>query len=128
MSTTTRALVVIIGVGCNTPTLEPGNSELGIARFVTTETNELTTIVGLDSADDVVARVDLVHGRFRLGDEYEERAGSFDTGRKLTVSIAGETFEWETIGFTDNSQMPALPRELGRVTALLADEHVQLTL
>jgi hypothetical protein len=94
-----------------------GNAELGIARFATTETADLTTVIGLDEAGGEVARLELVHGEFTVSDGFK---ADFDTpvviGRALSVRVNDLTLQWETMGFEPVLEMPAHPpsqRDIG---------------
>src|SRR5262249_9480180 len=115
-------VAVIVGLGCqsNVQEANPGNPALGIARFVTHKSPHLTTIVGLNAKHHVVAHIELVHGQFVLGEGYLELAGTKADGRKLTATIRGRHFEWETVGYTDTTKMPPLPEELHSFTTLFA--------
>src|SRR5262249_43595331 len=74
------------------------------------------------------ARIDLVHGRFvPSGDDLGE-AGVEVEGRKLGVAVRGQTFAWETLGYSDTLGMPALPPGLDAVAAFVGDGRVRPTL
>jgi hypothetical protein len=119
-----RHASLLIALSCATAT-DPGNPRLGIASFEIRETTDLTTVVGVAADRQVVARLELVHGRFLPKEDYgPEYAGEID-GRKLAVDVRGHRLEWETLGYTDTSHMPALPAELADVDAFLGDSHVR---
>ena len=132
-SSATRLWFLVVGLaaGCSSAhipdvSVPQGNAALGIAEYKVTDTAELTTIVGLDANKKEIGKLELVHGRYVLGEEYEELAGSLSEGRKLTTSLwRDRTFQWETIGFTDTLSMPALPSELSEIAAFHADVHVR---
>ena len=100
-------------------------AELDIAELDITETNVLTTVIGTSAGHDQIARLDLIHGPYVLGTEYEQLAGTVGEGRKLTVQVADQSFEWDTVGFTDTSHMPRLPPKLNPVAQFLADPRVR---
>ena len=114
------------GTATTSTTGTGGNASLGISAFQINETNELTTVVGVDAQNKEVARLELVHGNFMPTEDFgEENNGHLIDGRKLTVAIKGQTMSWETLGYTDTLHMPSLPRELNTVAALVTDQHVR---
>jgi hypothetical protein len=112
--------------GCSTTPDSGGNEALGIARFEVQETADRSTIVGLDDADQVVARVDLIHGRFTLTGQFRD---DYDTatveGRKLDVKVGGKTLTYETAGFDPVMHMPAHPLGTEGLGTFLDDPHVK---
>lgn len=112
--------------GCSTTPDSGGNEALGIARFEVQETADRSTIVGLDDADQVVAQVDLIHGRFTLTEQFR---ADYDTptveGRKLDVKVGGKTLVYETAGFDPVLHMPAHPVGSEALATFLDDPHVK---
>jgi hypothetical protein len=118
-----------LDAGCSTPATPPvtaGNAGLGITQFQVNETAESTTIVGLDAQNQEVARLDFVHGRFMMSKEFgEPYGGTVVDGRSVHAQIQGHKFDWQTVGYTDTSHMPAFPDAESLLTAFLADNHVK---
>ena len=121
------ALVMLVA-GCSAQDPSPataGEASLGISRFQVSEGKELTTIAGFDAQDKLLAKLELVHGRFAPTDDLGQAPGEVVDGRKLSVSIGDQSFTWQTVGFDDTTRMPSLPSRQNRVAAFVADEHVR---
>ena len=102
------------------------NRQLGISRFEIVQTAEATTVVGSSADGAVVARLNLVHGRFALSGIFADgHADPWVVGRRLVVSVLGQNMRWETKGFGPTLRMPAHPRTHGAVAAFLEHEHVK---
>ena len=103
-----------------------GNASLGIAKFQITEGAQVMTIIGLDTQANEVARLELTHGRYVPTDDLGQQPGEAVDGRRLTVKVKDQTFEWQTMGYTDTTHMPSLvSQHRDLVAAFTADVHVQ---
>lgn len=111
---------IMIGIGSS---INLGNT-LGIATIQINEGVNGTIITAADGSKRIVARLDLVHGRF-IPTEYPELRGREVEGRKLFVEVNGKIVTWETIGFSDTTRMPALPGHLSQIAAFLAEPRVR---
>src|SRR5262245_16064903 len=102
------SLLLVCG-GCAGPDATEG-SRLGIAHFETFETDEITTVIGRGDDGLEIGRLELVHGRFVLSDNFAEGYDNRSVvGRKLTVAVAGQVMQWETEGFSPTLSLPAHP-------------------
>ena len=73
--------------GSEEPALPEGNETLGIAKFVEEEVGDQTTLRGLDASGNEIARLDLVHGHFKLTPPFaDEYPTSEVDGRRLNAS------------------------------------------
>ena len=103
-----------------------GNETLGIVKFVEEEVGDQTTLRGLDADGNEVARLDLVHGRFKVTPPFtDEYLTSEVDGRKLDVEALGQKLYWETAGFEPVLHMPAHPPTQWALAAFLADPHAK---
>ncbi len=120
-----------LGVACSgegASNVSSGNAALGIAKFETQDTATKTSVVGLDAKGGEVGRLDLVHGRFALTDQFkDDYPGQAEVdGRKMDVTLQGKRhFVWETAGYEPVLHMPAHPPSETKLAAFLADPHVK---
>src|SRR5262245_18404282 len=126
------SLGALILAGCTVMPQEPsGHALLGIAEFQTTETDTLTTIVGVDAQGATVGRLELFHGVFEMSEQWREapeRLNPWVDGRKFRMDVRGQTLVWETPGYGNNTSMPAPSSSLWAIRAFVADPHVKSVL
>lgn len=121
-------VILAMTMGCGQEPVEEettGNAELGIATFEVREEGDLTTILGLDARGDEVGRLELTHGRFALSPYFAADYATPEVdGRRLTVTVQGQRFNYETEGYAPLLAMPAHPASHWAVASFLDDPHV----
>src|SRR5690242_7071593 len=99
-----------VTAGCSNndePELPDGNAALGIASFNQEELADRTTLIGLDNRGNEVARLDLVHGWFKVTPPFTDEYKTPEVdGRQLTAHALGQQLHWETAGFEPLFHMP----------------------
>ena len=133
MTTKTSVLLVSFVAACTSGTSSykvTGNSalgDLGVASIkIADDTAERTTIVALDDTQQKVGEIDLVHGAITLREDfYDGQGGQQAEGRDIHVVLRGQTFDWQTIGFTDTSHMPSIAAFFPVPAKFVADERVK---
>lgn len=122
---------VVIGAtlllsACAEQARTPSNDELGIARYSVEESPEVTKVIGLDSAGDTVATIEIVHGQFTMSAYFADAAeDQLVVGRKLDIKVADQGLKWETMGFDPVLHMPSPPKDQFLVRQLIRDPFVQ---
>lgn len=129
------AAALIVAAGCTesapseSDVSDVGNARLGIARFVTDELENRTSVRGLDVDGREVAHLDLVHGEFALSPAF---ASDYDTanvdGRKLELYAGGQKMSFEVAGYEPLMQMPAHPASQWKLAVFSDDPHVRAVL
>ncbi len=106
---------------------ETNNAALGIARFVTEETDLVTTVIGFDANGVEVGRLELVHGRFVPDPDSYEYIGSEEVdGRSVKVNMQdGTQFLWQNIGYHPTMTIPALDDGTPMLKAFVAEPIVK---
>lgn len=106
----------------------PSIPELGVERVVIDDSVQRTIVRGLDAAGVEIARLDLIHGAFKVTAPFAEYFGEGATviGRKVDVSIHGRTrLTFETSGFDPILHMPAHPASERELETFLEDPAVK---
>ena len=93
-----RALIlVLVAAACSTQpadSVSEGARALGIASFKVSNTEKTLTIVGADSINREIARLDLVIGQVKIDDD--DRGEVY--GRNMTVKVLQETVRHQSEG------------------------------
>lgn len=120
------AAVVATAACAESTVLPSGNAPLKIERFATTDDGYQTSVVGYDRDGLEVARLDLIHGRFKVTPPFTD---DYDTaevnGRKLLVDARGQQLHWETAGYEPVLEMPGHPPSAWALQLFLDDPHVK---